>query len=173
MGKDRLFWSWDRQQQSEIPNREIRFETILDTLDAYLPKNFTALDLGSGPGALSFRILKRFPRARMIAVDFDPVLLKIGKDGLGTFGRRATFVDADLRANDWIQKLPIKKFDAAVSSTAIHWLDRKGLQNMYRNLAKVLRPQVIFLDADILPDGKGSRATEIAEKIRFSEIWYS
>ena len=70
---------WDDQQESFNPNRERRFEAMFDILEAWLPRRFTALDLGCGPGSLSARLLRRFPAARVVAVDFDPVVLRIGQ----------------------------------------------------------------------------------------------
>src|SRR5271165_6865287 len=87
---------WDRQQAGYLPFREERFDAMFDALEALLPPDFIALDLGSGPGSLSQRLLDRFPRARSVAVDQDPVLLAIGQGSLGDVGGRLRWVDADL-----------------------------------------------------------------------------
>jgi hypothetical protein len=57
---------------------------MLDVLEALLPEAFVALDLACGPGAISQRLLARFPHARCVAVDLDPVLLTMGQSVLGT-----------------------------------------------------------------------------------------
>jgi trans-aconitate methyltransferase len=64
-----------------------------------------AIDLACGPGSLSQRLLQRFPQARVIAVDVDPVLLALGRGALGTVGGRLRWVDADLASPDWAQAL--------------------------------------------------------------------
>ena len=66
---------WDAQQTAYLPDREGRFRAMLDVLHILLPEEFTALDLACGPGAISQRLLARFPKAQSIAVDLDPVLL--------------------------------------------------------------------------------------------------
>ena len=163
-----LLRSWDRQQERCIPNRQSKFEAILDVLGVYLPKRFTALDLGSGPGSLSVRILRRFPRARVVAVDFDPVLLRIGREASRGFGRRISWVDADIGTAGWTSKLPRHSFDAVVSSTAIHWLDERRLRRLYIDLARIVKRGGIFLNGDVLPLGKSKRTLgEIAERIRY------
>jgi SAM-dependent methyltransferase len=164
-----LLESWDQQQDSCIPNRESKFEAMLDVLGTYLPKNFTALDLGSGPGSMSFRILRRFPKARVVAVDFDPVLLKIGKESSKQYGRRMTWVDADIGTAGWADQLPGRTFDAVVSSTAIHWLDRRRLRRLYEDLSKILRSGGILLNGDVLPWGENEKTLgKIAEKLRYA-----
>src|SRR5206468_2655808 len=75
---------WEAQQTGYLPNREARFDAMLDVLEALLPPDFVALDLCCGPGSISQRLLQRFPQARTVAVDLDPLLLAIGKAVLGT-----------------------------------------------------------------------------------------
>src|SRR5437867_12833692 len=117
-----LLASWDRQQESFNPDRERRFDVMFEVLRARLPRRFTALDLGCGPGSLTARLLRRFPAARVVAVDFDPVVLRVGRGALRGFGRRIMWVDANLGARGWTTAVPLRRFDAAVSTTALHWL---------------------------------------------------
>ncbi len=69
---------WDAQQTGYVPEREQRFAVMLDALAVLLPERFVALDLACGPGSLSQRLLARFPQARSVAVDMDPVMLALG-----------------------------------------------------------------------------------------------
>ena len=43
--------------------------------------------------------------------------------------------------------------DAAVSTTALHWLTEPGLRAMYAELATVLRPGGLLLDGDHFGSG--------------------
>jgi SAM-dependent methyltransferase len=159
--------SWDRQQESFNPDRERRFEAMFDVLAARLPPRFTALDLGSGPGSLSLRLLRRFPRARVIAVDFDPVLLRVGQGALRGVFRRVTWVDTDLGSPGWTEQLPSGRIDAAVSTTALHWLRPAELRRVYRDLQRILRPGAVFLNGDYLPwDSDRRRLRRLAESVR-------
>jgi SAM-dependent methyltransferase len=83
---------WDAQQAGYLPDREFRFTAMLDVLDILLPPELVALDLACGPGAISQRLLARFPRARSVAVDLDPVLLALGQGALGTMDGRLRWV---------------------------------------------------------------------------------
>ena len=143
--------AWDRQQESFNPTREARFSIMFDVLEARLGRKFTALDLGCGPGSLSIRLLRRFPRARVVAVDYDPVVRQVGQGALGDQGGRLTWVDAKLGAAGWTDALPGQKFDAAVSTTALHWLTRPALARLYQDLGRVIRRGGVFLNGDYLP----------------------
>ena len=137
---------WDAQQQLHIPEREERFGAITAALAAYAGDRPRVLDLGCGPGSLSARVLQRLPGAEIVAIDTDPVLLAIGRGALAE--ERVRFVDADLRG-DWVSQLPLPPpFDAAVSTTALHWLRLTDLLPFYRALAGALRPGAVLLDGD-------------------------
>ena len=136
------------QQTEGIPDREERFEAMLRVLGAGLGPRFRFLDLGAGTGSLSERILARFPRARGVALDFDPVLARIGRVGLAHLAGRLGWVDADLRNVAWVRALPPGRFDAIVSSTALHWLTGPELRRLYASVAHRLRRGGLFLNAD-------------------------
>ena len=117
---------WEIQQQGYLPDREDRFTALIDAVEeAAGRRDPLVLDLGCGPGSLSVRLLDRMPAARVIAIDTDPVLLALGLD---------------------------RPADAAVSTTALHWLRPEALHVMYARLATVLRPGGLLLDGDDFKD---------------------
>jgi SAM-dependent methyltransferase len=152
-----LLNGWDRQQESFNPEREHRFSAMMDVLEAKLGRRFTVLDLGSGPGSFSARILRRFPAARVVAVDYDPVVRRVGEGALGTFRGRLTWVDAKLGASGWRSALPSKRYDGAVSTTALHWLTSPQLRQLYLDLGRIVRHGGVFLNGDVLPYGPRDR----------------
>jgi SAM-dependent methyltransferase len=158
---------WDVQQESFNPERERRFSVMFDVVEARVGKRFVALDLGSGPGSLSARLLRRFPRARCVAVDFDPVALRVGRGALGSFGGRLRWVDARLGRPGWIEQLPAGRYDVALSTTALHWLGGAELRQLYRDLHGLLRKGGVFLDGDRLAWGpKHRELSRLAESVR-------
>jgi SAM-dependent methyltransferase len=125
------------------------------------------LDLGCGPGSLTVRLLRRFPRARAVAVDFDPVVLRVGRGALRSLRERITWVDANLGADRWTTRLPRGRFDAAVSTTALHWLGPGPLGRVYRDVGRLLKPGGVFLNGDYLPwDAKRRTLRRLAERVR-------
>lgn len=151
-----LLDAWDQQQSGYLLHRERRFAAVLDALshavdsegESAAPQRI--LDLGCGPGSFSARLLTRFPDAEVVALDIDPVLLAIGQGALGDADGRLTWVDADLRIPNWHTQVAGQPFDAAVSSTALHWLGPAQLTAVYSRLARLTRPGGRFLNADNL-----------------------
>ena len=144
---------WDRQQTGYLPDREARFNAMLDVLAVLLPEEFVAVDLACGPGAISQRLLTRFPKARCVAVDLDPILLAMGQAVLGTMEGRLRWVEADLMTAEWITHLGEAQVDAVLSTTALHWLAPEQLIQLYRQLGLVVRSGGVFLNGDNLKFG--------------------
>ena len=147
---------WEIQQQGYLPDREDRFTALIDAVEEAAGRpDPLVLDLGCGPGSLSVRLLDRMPAARVIAIDTDPVLLALGRAAYGQQDR-LRFADLDLRSNGWTAELGLDRpADAAVSTTALHWLRPDALHVMYARLATVLRPGGLLLDGDHLKDDAG------------------
>ncbi|MDF0529770.1 class I SAM-dependent methyltransferase [Tsukamurella sp. 8F] len=145
---------WDRQQAGYVSQREERFTAVFDVLEALLPPEFVAVDLGCGPGSLSARLLARFPAARAVGVDFDPAMLALGRGALGSVGGRLRLVKADLDSPAWVDEIGEARIDAVVSSTALHWLHPEPLARTYRDAHALLRPGGVLIDADHLAFGE-------------------
>lgn len=141
---------WDAQQEGYVPEREARFTAMLDAVAGLLPPSFVALDLACGPGSLSRRLLARFPAARVVAVDIDPVLVTIGRHVLGTADGRLRWVETDLASPNWVAALAEPHLDAVLTTTALHWLEPEPLARLYGDLARLLRPGGILLNGDHL-----------------------
>lgn len=160
--------SWDQQQAGYLPHREERFSAMLDVLAAVLPDEFVAVDLACGPGSLSERLLNRFPKARCVAVDVDPVLVELGRRALGdTFGDRLRFVEADIARVDLAAELEIEQVDAVLSTTALHWLAPDRLVALYERMATWIRPGGVLLNGDNIPFSRErTPLQEMAETFR-------
>jgi SAM-dependent methyltransferase len=144
---------WDDQQQGYLPDREERFTALIDAVaEAAGRPDPLVIDLGCGPGSLSVRLLDRLPAATVIAIDADPVLLALGAAAYADRpGLR--FTDADLREAGWAGRLGLDRpADAAVSTTALHWLPQASLRAMYAALAGALRPGGVLLNGDHLEE---------------------
>lgn len=144
---------WDAQQTGYLPDREARFAIMLDVLDVLLPERFVAIDLACGPGAISQRLLTRFPGATSLAVDYDPLLLALGQGAAGTFEGRLRWIEADLADPEWSAALGVDSVDAVLSTTALHWLAADELVRLYTTLGRLIRPGGVFLNGDHLRFG--------------------
>lgn len=161
---------WDAQQQAYLPDREERFTALIDAVQECAGRpDPLVLDLGCGPGSLAVRLLERIPAATVIAIDADPLLLALGETAwTGRFLADRTdggpgslrFADQDLRVPGWSGALGLgQQADAAVSTTALHWLPPRALAAMYAEVASVLRPGGLLLNGDHLTEDEASAPT--------------
>ena len=140
---------WDRQQEESLPDREDRFTALIDAVEEGADRpDPLVLDLGCGPGSLSVRLLGRLPQATVIGIDANPVALALARAAYPDLpGLR--LADVDLRVPGWSGLLGLNRpADAAVSTTALHWLPEADLRSMYAELAQVLRPGGLLLNGD-------------------------
>lgn len=158
---------WERQQETYIPLREERFTVMLDIVEHVAGTSPRILDLLSGPGAIAARALERFPRASVVALDLDPVLISIGKSAHGDAGGRLAWVEANVKDPAWVEALPPGQFDAVLSTTAIHWLDAGDIVELYRALAERIRPGGVFMNGDqIRFPGRDTALRALTEAMR-------
>ena len=159
---------WDTQQESNIPDREERFRVMFDVVrHATDGGPATVVDLGCGPGSLSVRLADALPNATVVGVDADPLLLALGSANTNP---RVRAVDADLTDPSWADRVELPEpWDAAVSSTALHWLPADALAALYRTLAARLRPGGVFVNADHLGLGT-SGLDKVAEAVREARV---
>ena len=163
---------WDAQQQRYMPDREERFTALIDAVEAGVGRpDPLVLDLGCGPGSLAVRLLGRMPAAMVVAIDADPLLLALGR---AAYRDRAglRFADRDLRVPGWPDGLGLDRpADAAVSTTALHWLAAPALRAMYAELATVLRSGGLLLDGDHLTDDEGQTPVLARLNRALTERW--
>jgi len=147
---------WDRQQEFYLADREERFAVIADVVEAACGAEPLVVDLGVGPGSLAVRLLDRLPGARVVGIDADPLLLGLARSAHGDLhGLR--LVDHDLRLPGWRDALRLDRApDAFVSTTALHWLTRDELADLYASCARALRPGGVLVNGDHMHDGPAS-----------------
>jgi len=161
---------WEAQQTYYLPHREERFNFMLDVIEAQIGKDFVLLDLGCGPGSLSKRIADRFPDAKIYAIDVDPMLLEIAKNTVGKDHETISFLDVDLRQEDWFDQIDDESVDVVVSTTALHWLPPSNLLRLYQQLADIIRDSGIFMNGDHIRYAPSQpNLQQISEDIK--ELW--
>lgn len=144
---------------------------MIDILAEVVGSAPKVVDLGSGPGSLAYRIVDRLPEAHVVAIDGDPFLLELGRHSVGDRGGRISWVNADLREPDWSRRLEkFERVDAALSTTALHWLSPAQLIELAGTLAELVRPSGLFIDGDHLTfDPDQPRLAQMAAAIKGSE----
>jgi SAM-dependent methyltransferase len=142
---------WDRQQEIYIADREERFTVIGDVVEHVVGRaDPVVVDLGAGPGSLAVRLLDRLPGATVIGIDADPLLLGLARAAYGD-RQGLRLVDHDLRRTGWAEALDLPRpADAVVSTTALHWLTRPQLADVYSIVAGLLADGGVFVNGDHL-----------------------
>lgn len=155
---DSLSWidRWDRMQERYLAARAERFGTIARLIRSTQGEVPIVLDLGCGTGSVMAALLDAIPGACAAGVDLDPTLLVLAEKRLAPFGERAQLVQADFRQDGWIGTLSGMRLDAIVSATALHWLSPELLSSLYAQVATVLRPGGVFLNADHVASERSS-----------------
>jgi tRNA (cmo5U34)-methyltransferase len=117
-----------------------------------------ALDLGTGTGETSRRVLAAHPRARVVAVDASRDMLDVA----------ATCVDerVELRQARLEDPLPDGPFELVVSALAVHHLDGPGKADLFARVAERLTEGGRFVMADVVvPDAPVPRPTPLAADV--------
>ncbi len=133
-----------RYDESAVLQREIAGR-MLERLDYIRLKPRTILDAGAGTGEATAALLKRYPKARVIALDFAlPMLQEARKRG--RLMRRPATVCADL------EQLPLAtaSVDLVYSNAALQWCT--DLEGTLRDLRRVLRPGGLLMFSTFGPD---------------------
>ena len=138
---------WDRMQERYLVRRDERIQLLVRLVRETVNPVRRVLDLGCGTGSLMQPFLEAFPDAEVYGIDFDPVLLPLAQQRLRNYGARSRLILADLRSEGWQAQVP-SAFDAVISATALHWLTEAELASLYRQLAGLLRPGGLFVNAD-------------------------
>ncbi|HVE77686.1 MAG TPA: class I SAM-dependent methyltransferase [Gemmatimonadaceae bacterium] len=144
---------WDRFQESYVPHRAAQFDLMLDCVASWWRGTpVRALDLGCGPGSVAARLLHRLPAAEVVALDYDPWLIEMGRRTIGGCDR-LTWLEADLRDDAWNRPLRHQEFHAVLTATTLHRFDAGELTHIYRGIATLMVEGGLFLNADVLPTG--------------------
>lgn len=138
---------WDHMQERYIVRRNERFEIMIRMVQATQENVVQILDLGCGTGSLMLEMLKAFPQAKLIGIDFDPTLLPLARKRLAEFSNRVKLILADLRRDNWLTQLEMP-IDVVVSVTSLHWFKPNELTELYAHIGQILRLGGIFLNAD-------------------------
>jgi len=150
-----------------------RYDEMLEVISRCLPStSLRILELGCGTGELSLKILKRFPNAQVIALDYSPRMLQFAQDKITASGYQKRWVATQADFGDWAnnpEKLDIgSEFDACVSSLSIHHLQDEMKLKLFSRIAASLTQDGCFWNGDpILPES--SALAEVYQAAR--EEW--
>jgi len=111
------------------------------------------IDVASGDGASSELMLRVFPEAEAVLVDYSEPMLERAGARLGAGEGRWQAVHGDLREPSWTDALPPGSYDAAISSFAIHHLAGERKRALFAEVFALLAPGAMFVNLDVVEIG--------------------
>ncbi|MBF0255258.1 MAG: malonyl-ACP O-methyltransferase BioC [Gammaproteobacteria bacterium] len=113
-------------------------ERLTERLDYIRIQPQGILDLGCGTGWMTGRLRRRYPKARLLALDFAPAMLAQARRQ-GSWLRPIHCLAADARA----LPLPAQSLDLLISNAMLQWCDDP--QAVFAEWLRVLRPGGLLL----------------------------
>jgi len=142
--QDRVLWRqvsarYEWLVKRIVPHAEVFFEVCL----SFVPQGpISVLELGSGTGFASERLLQRNPRARITALDFSAEMLAVAQAKPALRGVR--FMQADIRGQ-W----PHERFDVVFTTLCLHHLSPTERARVFARARAALRVRGRLINGDI------------------------
>ena len=146
--------TYDADMEVMHPNRARMVDVTLEFLPFPNDMEVQVLELGAGTGYLTQRLLALYPRARVVAIDGAESMVELATCRLGALNERVSFRIGDFREIDRLVE-PDLRFDAVVSSYALHHLDSVEKTRVVAHAAACLGPGGWFINSDLIESTSG------------------
>ena len=142
-----------------IPHRTEGEAVLLE----YIPTTAQRiLDLGTGDGRLMALLKIDRPSATGVALDFSPVMLEKARD------RFKDDESIEIISHNLDDRLPdLGKFDAIVSSFAIHHVTHDRKRSLYEEIFNLLTPGGVFTNLEHVPSPNQKIHAQFLTKIGY------
>lgn len=138
---------WEAQTVKNRPWRPQFFAAFVAALQSHFNREFSVLELGSGPGHLAEQILRRCNVAKYVALDFSKPMHALARKRLASFAGKVELLERDFRLPDWNVTLGV--FDSIVTMQAAHEVRHKSrVPTLLAQARQCLTPGGIFLYCD-------------------------
>jgi len=130
-----------------------KYDEMLDVLAGCISgANHRILELGCGTGELSLKVLQRYPSAEIVALDYSPRMLDFARSKIESAGYAARWSGIEMDFGEWANNPNFSgfgdRFDACISSLAIHHLDDEMKLKLFQRIRESLNPDGCFWNAD-------------------------
>jgi ubiquinone/menaquinone biosynthesis C-methylase UbiE len=132
-------------------------------LEFILPGTRRILDLGTGDGRLLALVRQHRPGTDAVAVDFSPAMLAAVRKRFAD-DPHMTIVDHNMD----VSLPPLGKFDAVISSFAIHHLVHERKRALYGEIFGLLNPEGVFCNLEHVASPTQQLHEEFLHRIGFT-----
>jgi len=140
---DRVADYYDAWVRKALPTFDEIFRVAAELVPFPDDATFLVADLGAGTGLLSERLAAAYPRARFELFDASAEMIAKAKQRFESRASQFLFRHEDLRRFG-----EPRRFDLVVSSLAIHHLEHREKQGLFRSIFDSLRPGGAFINVD-------------------------
>lgn len=132
---------------------------LMDLIPFQRKDDFSALDMGSGPGVLSRLMLDTFPNARVTVFDISPVMLDVCRKKHWAYPNRAQYIQGDFTKDD-----TGSGYDVVLAGLILHHAPDAAKRQFFTKIISRMKPGGIFLARDIVR-GSSPRLTQDYERL--------
>ncbi len=145
-----------------IPYYHLMVEALVNALPFDSSEKIEVIDLGCGTGTISRAVKDTYPEAEITCVDISQNMLQIAAERLRDT-KNASFINSSFYDFSFD-----KKYDAVVSSLALHHLvTKEDKYDFYKKIYSSINSGGIFINADVV-----LASTDVLQK-RYMEQWKS
>ncbi len=155
---------YERRAQIVSMKREGLDSAIIDMFPCDKEEDMRVLELGSGTGRLTEKMLRTFPHAVVTCVEGSAEMLNVAKERLREYGGRVTFLQLDFEDPSWHSSL--HKYRVVVSARAIHHLSDNSKRDLFKQIFSLLEPAGCFINGDLFKS-----KFEGFNRKYFDEVW--
>lgn len=137
---------WEDMQDAYYPDRQQLYSFMVSVIPR-LAGVEKVLDLCTGAGSLSKKILGNLPGSRVTAIDFDDIMLEMARYNTRDFAEHCKFEKRNLWTTNWREDLT-GDFDLAVSAYALHLLPDNRRMDVYNDIYALLKRGGVFICLD-------------------------
>ncbi|CAB1077489.1 hypothetical protein D1AOALGA4SA_5276 [Olavius algarvensis Delta 1 endosymbiont] len=131
-----------------IPGGDLQLAVISKIAQRWSPSPKRIMDLGCGDGILGHFLLKLFPTASGLLLDFSDPMLDAAIKKVSSLPD-ATVAKADFASPQWLDVArPHGRFDIVISGFAIHHQPDERKRELYAEIYELLAPGGIFLNLE-------------------------
>ena len=148
------------EKADQISHREEGESALLEFIPAAARR---ILDLGTGDGRLLALVRKLTPKTDAVAIDFSPTMLESARKRFAT--------DSGVMVMEHNLDLPLPelgKFDAVISSFAIHHLVHERKRSLYAEVYQLLEPGGVFCNLEHVASPTAKLHEEFLHRIGFT-----
>lgn len=148
---EELAASFAERRRILIPLLELQEDVIRELFARSQHPVRRFLDVGAGAGAMSELMLDlggEDSESHGVLVDFSQPMLARAAVDLARHAGRWQAVTADLNGPGWLEALPRGRYDAVVSSLAIHHLPPERKPALFAEIFELLEPGAMFVNMD-------------------------